>query len=321
MKKVVGLFLMLALVGCAGNRYEVPGKPEQNITIQRFDKTFYETGLYSDTAFLNLYANEIMEVGEPGSKMFQNFDSIFRTDKDIKKIYADCQKTFSDVSDIEDELTWGFHRLHYFFPSIPTPKVYMHIAGYGESIVSAPGILSADIDKYLGTDYDVYKSLFSPYQTVRMYPEKLASDYMTGWVRSELTEYKLMDNQRLLDYMIYEGKILFLIQVLLPDENMENLSGFTSEQIDWFAANEKHMWNTILQLQHLYSKDNNIIAKYMGEAPYTAYFSQASPGRAAVWTGYRIVSAYMEKHPKVSVQDLMLKTKAQDVLKGAGYQP
>jgi hypothetical protein len=321
MKRILSSLLLLSLISCTTSRYEVPGKPELNITIQRFDKAFYETGLWPDSAFLNLYANEIMEVGEPGSKMFQQFETIFRNDADIKKLYTDCQNTFSDVSDIEEELSWGFHRLHYFFPNIPIPKVYMHIAGYGESIVSAPGILSADIDKYLGKDYDVYKSLFSPYQAARMYPEKLASDYMTGWVRSELTEYKLMENQRLLDYMIYEGKILFLIQVLLPDETMENLSGLSTEQLGWCAKNEKNMWGTILQLQHLYSKDVSIIAKYIREAPHTAYFSQDSPGRAAVWTGYKIVSAYMEKNPKVTVQNLMLKTKAQDVLRGAEYHP
>lgn len=321
MKKILGFLLLLLLASCAGSRYDVPGKPDNNITIQRFDKTFYETGLWPDSAFLNLYANQIMEVGEPGSKMFQQFDSVFRSDKDLKKLYNDCQKTFSDVSDIEEELSWGFHRMQYFFPNIPIPKVYMHIAGYGESIVSAPGILSADIDKYLGKDYDAYKSFFSPYQIVRMYPEKLTADYLTGWVRSELTEYKLMDNQRLLDFIIYEGKMLFLMKILLPDESMENLSGFTTEQLEWFVDNEKNMWGTITQLQHLYSKDVSIIAKYIREAPYTAFFSAESPGRAAVWTGYKIVSAYMEKNPKVSLQSLMLKTKAQDVLKGADYQP
>jgi len=321
MKKIIGSLLLLTLISCVGGRYDVPGKPELNITIQRFDKTFYETGMSPDTTFLNLYANQIMEVGEPGSTMFQNFDSVFRSDKDIKKLYSDCQKTFNNVSSIEEELTWGFHRMKYFFPNIPIPKVYMHIAGYGESIVSAPGILSADIDKYLGKDYDAYKSFFSPYQIERMYPEKLTSDYMTGWVRSELTEYKLMDNQRLLDFMIYEGKILFLVQILLPDESLENLSGFTAEQLDWCTSNEKNMWNTILQLQHLYSKDVNIIAKYIREAPNTAFYSPESPGRAAIWTGYKIVSAYMEKNPKVTVQNLMLKTKAQDVLRGADYHP
>ena len=321
MKKIFGSLLLLTLMGCVGSRYEVPGKPENNITIQRFDRTFYETGLWPDSAFLNLYANEIMEVGEPGSKMFQQFESVFRNDKDLKKLYHDCQKTFSDVSDIEEELSWGFHRMQYFFPNIPIPKVYMHIAGYGESIVSAPGILSADIDKYLGKDYDPYKSFFSPYQIVRMYPEKLTADYLTGWVRSELTEYKLMDNQRLLDFMIYEGKMLFLMKILLPDESMENLSGFTTEQLDWLSVNEKNMWGTMTQLQHLYSTDISIIAKYIREAPYTAFFSAESPGRAAVWTGYRIVSAYMEKNPKATVQSLLLKAKAQDVLKGADYRP
>jgi len=321
MNRVLGFLLLLTLVNCSSNRYEVPGKPEQNIVIQRFDQTFYETGMYSDTNYLNLYANQIMKVGEPGSPMFEQFDSIFRSDADIKKLYADCQQTFSDVSDIEEVLSWGFHRLNYFFPTIPVPKVYMHIAGYGESIISAPGILSADIDKYLGSDYDVYKSLFSPYQSVRMYPEKLASDYMTGWVRSELTEYKLMDDERLLDFLIYEGKILFFMQIILPDESMENLSSLTKEQLDWCIKNEGNMWNTMVQLEHIYSKDDRIISKYIGEAPYTVFFSPDSPGRAAIWTGYKIVSSYMEKNPKVTVQDLMLKTKALDILKAANYKP
>lgn len=321
MKKLLSTLLLATLISCSGGRYKVPGKPDFNISIQRFDKAFYETGMWPDSTFLNLYANDIMEVGEPGSKGFQQFEKIFRTDADIRKLYNDCQNTFSDVSDIEEELTWGFHRLRYFFPSIPTPKVYMHISGYSESIVSAPGILSADIDKYLGKDYDVYKSLFSPYQRVRMYPEKLVSDYLTGWVRSELTEYKIMDNQRLLDYMIYEGKILFLMQILLPDETMENLSGFTTEQLNWLTANEKNMWNTLLQLQHLYSKDVSVIAKYIREAPFTSFYSRESPGRAAIWTGYCIVSSYMDKNPDVTVQKLMLETKAQDVLKGAEYKP
>jgi hypothetical protein len=321
MKRFFGLFLLLILVSCAGGRYEVPGNPAQDITIQRFDKTFYETGMSQDSVFLNLYANQIMEVGEPGSTMFKQFETIFRSDKDINKLYTDCQNTFSDVSDIEEELTWAFHRLRYFFPSIPIPRIYMHIAGYGESIVSAPGILSADIDKYLGTDYDVYKSLFSPYQTVRMYPEKITSDYMTGWVRSELSEYKLMDNQRLLDYLIYEGKILFLIRILLPNETLENLSGFTTSQLEWCAKNEKNMWVALQQSKHLYSKEVNIIAKYTREAPNTPFFSEDSPGRAAAWTGYRIVESYMEKNPKVTVPNLMLKTKAQEVLRGAYYHP
>jgi hypothetical protein len=319
MKRLIGLCFLVFFASCNTGRYQVPGNPTQNITIQRFDKAFYEKGAPIDTAFLNLYANQIMEVGEPGGRMFKQFEAIFRNDKDIQKLYNDCQNTFNDVSDIEEELTWAFFRMHYFFPNIPTPKVYMHIAGFGESIVSAPGIVSAGIDKYLGKDYDVYRNLFDPYQSQRMYPEKLPVDYVTGWLRSEMTEEKLMQDQRLLDYMIYEGKMLFLIRILMPEESMENLTGFTTNQLTWCTTNEKNMWETITQLQHLYSKDPTVVAKYIREAPNTAFFTQESPGKAASWIGFRIVEAYMENNPRVSMQNLILKTKAQDILKGSDY--
>jgi hypothetical protein len=319
MKRLIGSFSLLILLSCGGSRYDVPGKPLHNITIQRFDKSFYEQSKGIDSSFLNLYANQIMEVGEPGSKMFRQFESIFRHDGEIKKLYNDCQSTFKDVSGIEEQLTWAFYRLHYFFPNIPIPKVYMHIAGFGESIVSAPGVVSASIDKYLGKNYDVYRTMFRPYESQRMYPEKLPSDYVTGWVRSEFTEETLMDNQRLLDYMIYEGKILFLVKVLMPEEEMENLTGFTSEQMSWCTSNERNMWETITQQQHLYSKEPTVIAKYIREAPTTAFFPQESPGRAATWIGFKIVEAYMGKHENVSVHNLILKTSAQDILKGSSY--
>lgn len=319
MKKILGLFTLILMCSCAGNRFDVPGNPQQNITIQRFDKAFYEQSHQIDSAFLNLYANQIMEVGKPGSRMFQQFEHIYRKDKGIHQIYKDCQNTFQDISPIEEQLTWSFHRLHYFFPNIQIPKVYMHIAGFGESIISAPGMLSASIDKYLGQNYNLYKNLFRPYQSQRMYPEKLASDYVIGWVRSEFTEEVLMNNDRLLDYMIYEGKILYLVKVLMPEESMENLSGFTSNQLNWCLSNEKQMWETITKQQHLYSRDVKVIAKYIRESPHTAFFPQESPGRAATWIGYRIIEAYMEKNQKVSIQDLMYKAKAQDILKDSGY--
>jgi len=320
MKKFVGFCLLVSLFGCGEGRFYVPGKPTHLITINRFDQTFFKTGNSPDTAFLNLYANQIMEVGEPGSTMFLQFDSVFRNDRQMRQIYNDCQRTFKNISPIEEKLTQAFHRLHYFFPDIPYPKVYMHISGFGESIVSAPGILSAGIDKYLGPDYPIYPTIYSPFQIQRMYPEKILSDYMTGWVRSEFTEDLLIDQQRLLDYMVYEGKILYLLKVLLPDESMENLTGFRKEQLNWCVTNEKKMWESILRLQHLYSTDPLVISRYIGEAPRTSFFPEDSPGRAAAWTGYRIVEKYMDLQQEATIPELF-ETKAQNILSRSLYRP
>ena len=322
--KVFKTFFIISLIllfSCDNNRFGVPGKPDKNISIYRFDQEFYKTGTSSDSTYLDLYANNIMEVGEPGSKMYLDFSGIFRTDPEVKQLYNDCQESFSDVSDIENQLTWAFFRLQYFLPEITVPKVYMHISGFGESIISANGILSASIDKYLGKDYPIYQSIYQPYQTLRFSREKLVADYMNGWIRSELTEEKMLEQERLLDYMVYEGKLLFLLKVILPDEKLENLIGFSSKQLQWCEANEKNIWDSILKLQHLYSTDRLVIAKYINEAPNTAFFPEDSPGRAAIWIGYQIVQSYMDKNTNITLKELMFKTKSQDILSGSTYHP
>jgi len=321
MKKIIGLCMFISLLSCRQTeRHEVPGTPSHRITINRFDQDFYTTGSSKDSIFLDLYANQIMEVGEPGTPMFQQFDSIFRNDKQMRQIYEDCQTAFKDVKPIEEKLTWAFHRLHYLFPDIPYPKVYMHISGFGESIVSAPGILSASIDKYLGSKYPLYETLFNPYQVERMNPDKIVSDYMTGWVRSEFTEESMVNQQRLLDYMIYEGKLLYFMKVLLPDEKMENLSGFNTEQLIWCTKNEKKLWDTIIKLQHLYNTDPLVINKYISDSPTTSIFPKEAPRRAVVWTGLRIIDKYMENKPDVTIQSLF-KTDATVILSESLYHP
>jgi len=321
MKNLIGFFILITLFSCKKTeRSNVTEKPTHTITINRFDQTFYKTGSSPDSLFLDLYANQIMKVGEPGTQLFNQFDSIFRTDSQMRQIFKDCQAKFKNVSPIEDKLTLAFQRLNSYFPDIPYPKVYMHISGFGESIVSAPGILSASIDKYLGSDYELYKTLFNPYQTQRMYPEKIVADYMNGWVRSEFTEESMVKQQRLLDYMVYEGKLLYFMTVLLPDESMENISSFNKIQLDWCEKNEKNMWEAIMKLQHLYSTDPLVISKYLSESPRTTFFPEKSPGRAVIWTGFRIVEKFMNKKQNVSFQDLFNKD-AQDILSESLYHP
>jgi len=315
------LCCLVLLASCKENRLDVPGRPDKKITINRFDQDFQTEEKSMDSAFLYLYAISIMEIGEPGSENYQDFYTIFHSDPDIASLYDSCEQTFLDSKPIEKSLTWAFHRLTYFFPDIPIPTVYMHISGYGESIVSAPGMLSASLDKYLGTDHPMYSILFEPYQSQRMYPEKIISDYMIGWIRSELTPEKLIAQERLLDYMLYEGKLMYLLKVILPDEPLENIFALTTEQLKWCTDNEKAMWEGLMRMQHLYSTDRLIIAKYLEDAPKTAFFPDNSPGRAITWTGYRIIEAYMDKNQSVQLPEMIYNKDAQALLTKSLYHP
>ena len=209
----------------------------------------------------------------------------------------------------------------HFVPDIPLPKVSMHISGFGQSVVSAPGILSAGIDKYLGSDFPIYKDLFYEYQLSRMIPEQLAADYLNGWLRSEFTHESLMEDVRLLDYLVYEGKILFLLEKIFPKMPFEYLAAWNRENYVWCVQNEAPMWERIQYYEHLYSRDPLVLQKYIGDGPSTVYFTDDSPARAAIWIGYRIVCDFMQRQPDMEILPMMMEVRADSILRESLYRP
>ena len=63
------------------------------------------------------------------------------------------------------------------------------------------------------------------------------------------------------------------------------------------------MWQYLIEKDLLFSTDQLTIRKLTGEAPFTSYFTNESPGRAAVWIGFRIVESYMVKNPDISLEE------------------
>jgi len=108
---------------------------------------------------------------------------------------------------------------------------------------------------------------------------------------------------------------------MLPESPDELIFGFTSDQMKFCRNNEDQMWQYLIENDLLFKTDQFTIRKLTGEAPFTSFFSNESPGRAAVWLGFRIVESYMMKNPGVKLEDLMNNTDVQDLLEKAKYRP
>ncbi len=80
----------------------------------------------------------------------------FFQDSTLQVLMADVEAQYSDVSDLEDQLTTAFGRLSEMSPSLHLPSVYTQIGSLDQSIVVGEGMLGISLDKYLGTDYPVY---------------------------------------------------------------------------------------------------------------------------------------------------------------------
>lgn len=67
--------------------------------------------------------------------------------------------------------------------------------------------------------------------------------------------------------MIYQGKIMYLLQQILPEEKGYRLLGFTAEQEEWCRNNEEQIWRFLIENDYLFSTQQRIMTKYLNDAP------------------------------------------------------
>lgn len=334
--RFAGIFfviLLFSFFSCTKkNRFsevDLSNSPVSPVQIQRFDKDFFAidtSNVASSLAvlrekygsFLDLYTNQI--IGNP----LVNEEEVVRqflTHPVYREFYSDCLTKYTDMSDLEAGFTSAFNYVKHYFPDIVIPNVYTHVSGFGDIIVVDEGLISISLDYYLGADYknyDYVDGIFD-YMIPNMRREKIVSDAIFWWLTTEFPDH--IDAPRLLDNILYYGKIMYLSEVFLPDEKKENLIGYSPQQWNWCKSNEATMWNYIIENKHLFSTGTLLISKYINPAPFTAGFPEESPGRAGIWIGWQIVTSYMDKNRDVTLPELMGNFDAQDILEKSGYRP
>jgi len=332
---LLSLFLIAPVVtSCKKNHFRISTSSIiVNIEIQRLEKDLFSLNpdeiIPSVTqlknrygAFLQLFSY-VIKAGDINDSSFGDLLVRFCTDRLNNEVYASVMKRYPDVSLIESDLREAFrHYLHYF-PDRKEPAVYTCITGFNNSIITADSILGIGLDRYLGADCEYYKRLeIYKYLADRMTPENIVPDCIYGWGASEWDFSALrypVDN--VLSEIIHEGKLKYFEKCMLPEISDQIIFGYTGDQFKFCLNYESQMWQYLIEKDLLFSTDKFTIRKLTGEAPFTSYFTNESPGRAAVWTGFRIVESYMMKNPEISLNELMTNVDIQSILEKAKYDP
>ncbi|HRR93564.1 MAG TPA: hypothetical protein P5257_07525 [Bacteroidales bacterium] len=269
------------------------------------------------------YFSYVINIGEVEDSLWKEGLLRFCTDKLNNEVYGAVQNKFDDISDIEKGLTEAFRHYLYYFPGSVVPEIYTCITGFNNSIIVGDSVLGIGLDRYLGKECRYYSMLgLYNYQVVKMSREYIVPDAVYAWIASEWDYASAgYDPDNVLSEIIHEGKLLYLKKCMLPDLKDELIFGFTPEQLSFCKKNEGMMWQYMIENNLLFSSDQLTRKKLTGEAPFTTYFTRESPGRAAVWIGFRIVESYMKNNRGVTPEDLMKERDTQVILSGARYSP
>ncbi len=229
------------------------------------------------------------------------------------------KQLFADVSDIQHSLDDAFTRISYLYPDMQVPEIYLFISGFNASIYFLEDAIAVGADMYLGSDYEYYNRVVYDYQKQTMRKECIPADVVSAYLFRNLPYTST--KSRLLDQMIYRGKVMYLLSVLFPTLPDYEVMGYTKQQWEWCEKNERAIWHLMMDKRDLFKTESVVLTSYLNEGPFTAEVSQDSPGRLGTWIGWRIAESYMVHNQDVTLQQLMAEPDAQKILEESFYKP
>lgn len=246
----------------------------------------------------------------------------YLTDPLINTLYDDCIKKYPDLTDLEKQFTSAFRYFKHYYPKKKTPQVFTYVSGMDSEmpVKYADSVMIVALDMYLGASNKNYKMLSLPvYRLYRFRKESILPDCMRAIAYTLVDNSK--ENKNFLDYILYEGKILYFLDATLPDIPDSIKISYTSKQMDWCTTNESNVWSFIIDKKMLYSSETTMIMKLLSDGPFTSVFSKQSPPKVGVWVGWQIIRAYMETNKEVTLQELFINQDSKVILSKSKYKP
>lgn len=329
-KVILFIILSLLLSACHTDWQKwMHTQEEKSMTIRRYDRLldeFVSLNSYSALQRMNTdYPQEtrllIENVLSLGSVEDPNIDRKIREyflDSTLQVILQDVHQNYPNLTYEEKRLGTLFSKLEQEDPNFKTPAIYTQISALNQSIIVGDSVLGISLDKYLGADYPLYASYYYPCQRRSMKRERIVSDAASFYMFSEY--WKPDDTKTLLDRMVFVGKIHWVIAHLLGDVSLSEEIDFQGNREKWCLKNQHKAWQYIVDHGFLKTRDFMQTRAFMSPATHTKGLGKESSDQLGYWFGIHIVDAYMKKHPKTTIAQL-LQMNSQDIYKNSSYRP
>jgi len=247
----------------------------------------------------------------------------YLNDPVLTDLYKKSQKLYSNFEVFENEMVDGFAHYLVYYPNQKVPPIITMIPGLDMEMPSAymfENVIYLNLDWYLGVDYPLYNKMGIP----KYISERMDSKYITVDIFKKALVYIHLPNQvplTLLEGMIIEGKKLYFTEMMLPEKPMQEIIGYTEKKYIWAEKFYPNVWGYLIENNLLYSKEDDAFRKYVEEAPFSKPFGNVSPGRIGQFLGWKIVKAYMENNPEITLDQLMQTTDLQMILNKSAFKP
>jgi hypothetical protein len=307
------------------------GTEAAQVEIQRFDRDLFaleatnmadnmQTLAQTYPDFLPFFIAEIAHDQSNPEETPEEALAGFVTAPQVRRLYDSCQVAFPNLAQLETDLDKMLRQYRKHFPQKPEPRFVAAVTEFvGDAYAVNDSLILIGLDMFLGENFSGYDPNYFP-QYLR---KQFVSEYMPAKIALALASRLVgpPPSERVVDYMINNGKVLYLMDAFLPEVPERLKMGYSQEQLEGCYANEQEVWARLLELKVLYEPLNNKNQKIVMPSPATEVLFQEAPGEVGNWIGWQIVKAYMRRHPDTSLEELLSLRDTQRFLEQAKYKP
>lgn len=328
MRKIL-LILACACTLCACHRNNPTEHHEGDIAILRADQLFFGTP-----------ASQLPQALAQARPTYQcavfsipvddpNFTSMvteYTQSPDMRMLYDTVQAHFASLTWLERELTPAVQRLQKAYKDNPQApleckKVIAYLNGsfdYRQRTFASEGSLLISLDQYVLPYMEKYGFCGQPMYIVNQSDSIfLLTDCLTALAQQVIPVGEM---KQMLDFMVAEGKTLYMLDIACPKMDDRLKMRYTEEQMEWMKKNEQNVWAYLVQHKLLFESDQTKYHNFIDDAPKTNAFGEASAPRTAQYIGWQMVRQYASK-TGCSLQELLNETNANTILNKSGYRP
>ena len=311
-------FGILLLSACSNDPLDVDSsKIRVKLNYVNLDSIFYHvssTELKKSIDATSLNENEILAyelgqcigVGPLSESGTAARIKLFTFDQFINQIEEEIEVKFSNLSPQRTKITNGFKALKYHFPDgkIPQNIVFMNSL-FASNAFATENEIGIGLERYLGPKSPVIKKVPDPiFQWIKdgMEAKFMERDVLTAWI---MTHYIPESKGNTAEQMIRWGKILYLTEASLPNEDESIIMRYSKPDFEYAQKNEYAFWQFLVNEKMLFSEKERDHSNFLNEGPFTIGLPQESPDRMGQFIGWKMIHSYMIENPDTPLKDLI----------------
>ena len=232
MRKIYYLMfvIMLGCISCEW-QFKTSDDEDKKVAVDRYDRIqslYLTTGDFSALQQMNTVfpmqtrtlIEDVLRIGKVNDPEINRTFLRFYQDTTLQTLIAETQQQYANMDDINEALTRAFRYLRKHIPNFDMPEVYAQIGSLDQSVIVGNNSIGICLDKYLGTDFLLYKRPDYGYsdEQRRMMNRKFIVPDCIGFYLLSLYPMPLDNGMTQQERDIYIGKIQWVVDKAMGED-------------------------------------------------------------------------------------------------------